>query len=81
MFLYSNLPLFPHHTKTKTLDDKSVEHLEKPKASQTAEKLTAKQQLQKESCITQDVVTSLAKFMKELPLWTGWSKSKNAESP
>ena len=32
----------------KTLDDKSVEHLEKPKATQTAEKLTAKQQLQKD---------------------------------
>ena len=32
----------------KTLDDKSVEHLEKPKESQTPEKLTAKQQLQKD---------------------------------
>jgi len=32
----------------KTLEDKSVEHLEKPKESQTPEKLTAKQQLQKD---------------------------------
>lgn len=32
----------------KTLDDKSVQHLEKPNAIQTAEKLTAKQQLQKD---------------------------------
>ena len=32
----------------KTLEDKSVQHLEKPKESQTPEKLTAKQQLQKD---------------------------------
>ena len=32
----------------KTLEDKSVEHLEKPIESQTPEKLTAKQQLQKD---------------------------------